>query len=63
MIIETSFSMLTLVCHTKKFFHRAAAHLWSHCAYLAAMFNVVTTLFKRLFPDDERQRSLAEFSL
>ncbi len=63
MIIETSFSMLTLVCHAKKFFHRVADHLWSHCAYLAAMFNVVTALFKRLFPDDERQRSLAEFSL
>jgi hypothetical protein len=63
MIIETSFSMLTVVCHTKKFFHRVADHLWSHCAYLAAMFNVVTALFKRLFPKDERQRSLAEFSL
>ena len=63
MVIETSFSMLTLVCHAKKFFHRVESHLWSHCAYLAAMFNIVTALFKRLFPNDERQRSLAEFSL
>lgn len=63
MIIETTFSMLTWVCHTKKFFHRVACHLFSHCAYLAAMFNVVTALFKQLFPKDERQRALADFSL
>jgi hypothetical protein len=63
MIVETSFSMLTLVCHTKKFFHRRADYLWSHLAYLAAMFNVLTTLFHQLFPDDTRRRSIAEFSL
>jgi len=63
MIVETTFSMLTVVCHTKKFFHRLPDYLWSHCAYLAAMFNVLTTLFHRLFPGDERQRSMAEFSL
>lgn len=63
MIVETSFSMLTLVCHTKKFFHRLPNYLWSHCAYLAAMFNVVTTLFRQIFPDDARRRSIAEFSL
>jgi len=63
MIVETTFSMLTVVCHTKKFFHRLPDYLWSHCAYLAAMFNVLTTLFHQLFPGDERQRSIAEFSL
>jgi hypothetical protein len=63
MIIETTYSMLTVVCHTKKFFHRLPDYLWSHCAYLAAMFNVLTTLFHQLFPKDERQRSIAEFSL
>jgi hypothetical protein len=63
MIIETPFSMLTVVCHAKKFFHRLPDYLWSHCAYLATMFNVLTTLFHQLFPGDERQRSLAEFSL
>jgi hypothetical protein len=63
MIIETTFSMLTLVCHAKKFFHRLPEYLWSHCAYLAAMFNVLVALFQELFPDDERSRSLAEFSL
>jgi hypothetical protein len=63
MIIETTFSMLTQVCDTKKFFHRLPDYLWSHCAYLAAMFNVLVTLFHQLFPNDERQRSIAEFSL
>jgi len=50
MIIETSFSMLTVVCHTKKFFHRVADHLWSHCAYLATRFNVVTPCSSAYFP-------------
>jgi hypothetical protein len=63
MIIESSFSMLTVVCHTQKLFHRLPDYLWSHGAYLAAMFNVVTTLFQQLFPDDERRRSIAQFSL
>ena len=63
MSIETTFSMLTVVCHTKKLFHRLPDYLWSHCAYLAAMFNILTTLFRQLHPNDERQRSIAEFSL
>ena len=63
MIIETSFSMLTVVCQTKKLFHRAPDYLWSHCAYLAAMFNVIIRLFQQVFPNDPRRRSLAEFSL
>jgi hypothetical protein len=63
MIIETAFSMLTVVCQSKKCFHRLADYLWSHCAYLAAMFNVVNTLFHQLFPNDKRRLSIAEFSL
>ncbi len=63
MIIETTFSMLTVVCNAKKCFNRLPKYVWSHCAYLAAMFNVLTTLFRQLFPTDERQRSIAEFSL
>jgi hypothetical protein len=63
MIIETSFSMLTVVCHAKKLFHRLPDYLWSHCAYLAAMFNILNTLFHQLFPDDPRHMSIAEFSL
>jgi hypothetical protein len=54
--------MLTVVCHTKKFFHRVADYLWSRCAYLAAMFNVVNKFFHELFPEDDRRLSIAEIS-
>jgi hypothetical protein len=63
MIIQTTYSMLTVICHVKKCFHRLPDYLWSHCAYLAARFNLLTTLFHQLFPKNERQRSIAEFSL
>lgn len=63
MVVETTFSMLTLVCRSKKFFERSSTYLWSHCAYLATMFNVLIDLFHPLFPDDDRNRSIAEFSL
>jgi hypothetical protein len=63
MIIETSFSMLTVVCQAKKFFHRLADYVWSRCAYLAATFNILNTLFHQLFPEDPRHMSIAEFSL
>ncbi len=63
MIIESSFSMVTVVCQAKKFFHRVADYIWSHCAYLAAMFNVLIALFHQYFPGDPRSRSIAEFSL
>jgi hypothetical protein len=63
MIIETSFSMLTVVCQAKKFFHRVTDYFWSRCAYLAAMFIVLMALFHQYFPDDPRPRSIAEFSL
>jgi len=64
MMIETIWSMLTVVCHTKKLFHRLAAYLEAHLAYLAAMFNTLLTLFHQLHPDaDPFQLSIAEFSL
>jgi hypothetical protein len=63
MIIETAFSMLTVVCQSKKRFHRLAEYLWAHCAYLAARFNVVNALFHQWFPNDKRHMSIAEFSL
>ncbi len=40
MIVETSFSLLTVVCHAKKMFHRTAAHLEARLAHTAAKFNV-----------------------
>ena len=64
MVVETSFSMITVICNTKKFFHRVADYLWSHCAYLTAMFNVLSALFHQLHPDQSPfKMSIAEFSL
>jgi hypothetical protein len=63
MMIETVFSLLTVVCQAKKMFHRTAAHLEARLAYTAAMFNVLLHLFRQLHPDDAFKLSIAEFSL
>ena len=63
MMIETVFSLLTVVCQGKKMFHRTAAHLEARLAYTAAMFNVLLHLFWQLHPDDAFKLSIAEFSL
>jgi hypothetical protein len=63
MMIETVFSLLTVVCQGKKMFHRTAAHLEARLAYTAAMFNVLLHLFWQLHPDHACRLSIAEFSL
>jgi len=64
MVIETIFSMLTVVCQAKKMHHRLEAYLNARLAYLAAMFNVLVALFHQLHPEaDKFQLSIAEFSL
>jgi hypothetical protein len=63
MRIETSFSLLTVVCQAKKLFHRTAAHLEARFAYTAAMFNVLIGLHRQLHPDPAFKLSIAQFSL
>jgi hypothetical protein len=63
MIIETSFSLLTVVCRAKQMFHRTAHHLQARLAYTAAMFNVLIGLDRQLHPDDPFRTSIAEFCL
>ena len=64
MVVEPSFSMLTVVCSAKQFFHRVVDYIWSHCAYLTAMFNVLYAVFHQLHPDQcPFMLSIAEFSL
>jgi len=64
MMIETSFSLLTVVCHLKKLFHRVAAYIEAHLAYTAAMFNVLLALYHQYHPDaPDHKLSIAEFSL
>jgi hypothetical protein len=63
MMVETTFSLLTVVCQAKKMFHRTATHLEAHLAYMAAMFNVLLGLDRQLHPDHAFKLSIAEFSL
>jgi hypothetical protein len=64
MVVETVFSMLTVICNAKRLYHRVARHLEAHLAYLAAMFNACLALFHLLHPDaDPFKLSIAEFSL
>ena len=63
MRIETTFSLLTVVCRAKHMFHRTAHHLQARLAYTAAMFNVLMGLDRQLHPDDPFRTSIAEFSL
>jgi hypothetical protein len=62
-LIETAFSLLTVVCQGKKMFHRTTAHLEARLAYTAAIFNVLLRLFWQLHPDQAFRLSIAEFSL
>ena len=64
MIVETAFSMLTVVCHSKKLFHPLFIYLETLFAYLSAMFNTLLHLFHQLHPDEPAHKmSIAEFSL
>jgi len=64
MAVETTFSLLTVVAHAKKMFHRTEAYLGARLAYTAAMFNVCLSLFHQLHPDESPFKvSIAEFSL
>jgi hypothetical protein len=64
MLIETIFSMLTVICKAKKMHHRLESYLEARLAYMAAMFNILLDLFHQLHPEaDASQLSIAEFSL
>lgn len=63
MIVETTFSLLTVICQAKKMFHRTAVHLEARLAYTAAMFNVLIGLDRQFHPDHAFKLSIAEFSL
>jgi hypothetical protein len=66
MLIETVLSMVTMVCHLKKMFHRVRSYVETHFAYLAALFNTLLELNRILDPDAESQGCLlhiAQYSL
>jgi len=64
MLVETTFSMLTLVCHTKKAAHRAWRYVTMRLAFTVALFNVVVYWDGLPLDEDGRvHRSIAQFSL
>jgi len=64
MVVETTFSLLTVVCHAKKMFHRRRSYLQARFAYTAAMFNLLVTFSRQLDPSaDPFKVSIAQFSL
>lgn len=64
MLVETAFSMVTVVCDLKRIHHRVDAYMQARLAAVGAMFNLLLTLFHQIHPDaDPTQMSIAEFSL
>jgi len=65
MLLETILSMLTVVCHLKHLFHYTAKYARAHLAYLAAMFNTLLELNRRLHPGapmEKRLLHIAQYS-
>jgi hypothetical protein len=64
MLIETTLSMLTLVCHFKKMNHRVWRYFKCHLGFVMALFNLLVQL-KGLEPDETGMvhLTIAEFSL
>ena len=56
MIVERVFSLITVVNHFKKIFHRAEKYLTARMGYMAAMFNCLLELA-------EGKLAIAQFSL
>ena len=64
MVVETTFSLLTVVCHAKHMFHCRRSYLEARLAYTAAMFNLLVTLARQLDPAaDPFKVSIPQFSL
>jgi hypothetical protein len=62
MLVETMLSLVTTVCRLKKVFHRTRHHFQSRLAYVAALFNALLGLNRRLQPDAPAQDRLLHFA-
>jgi hypothetical protein len=64
MLVETTFSMLTLICHSKQAMHRAWRYFTMRLAFTVALFNVLVQ-WDGLSLDEHgcAHRSIAQFSL
>jgi hypothetical protein len=62
MLVETALSLVTMVCHLKKVFHRSRHHFQARLAYLLALFNALLALNRRLEPDADLHDRLYHFA-
>ena len=58
MLVETMLSLVTTVCGLKKVFHRTRRYFHARMAYVAAMFNTLIALNRRLQPTAEPHERL-----
>ena len=65
MLVETAFSLVTMVCGLKKVFHRSTRYFAARLAYVAALFNTLLAINRSLLPDSSPFEPLriAHFSL
>jgi len=64
MLIETTFSMLTQICHSKKAAHRAWRYFTMRLAFTVALFNILVQWDGLTLDEHGRtHRSIARFSL
>ena len=48
--VETSLSMVTVICDLKRIRHRMTVYIQMHLSYVSAMFNVLLDLFQFIHP-------------
>ena len=53
MLVETALSLVTMVCHLKKVFHRTRHYLRTRLAYVAALFNALLGINRSLQSVDD----------
>ena len=66
MLIETTLSLVTMVCGLKKVFHRTRHYFQTRLAFVVAMFNALLALNRSLEPDadpQDRLLHLAQYAL
>lgn len=66
MLVETTLSLVTRVCHLKHLYHRVAEYLTMHLSYVSALFNVLLLLNRWLEPHaplSDRLLHIAQFAL
>lgn len=62
MLVETALSLVTMVCHLKKVFHRTRHYFQARLAYVVALFNALLGLNRCLEPHADPQDRLYHFA-